>query len=82
MQINGPLRNVILSLFANWRKATISFVMNDFKVVYSVHFFLHQSSVGIIKGVLRHVCLSICPSTWNKSSPTGQLFVKFNIEVF
>ena len=28
------------------------------------------------------VCSSICPSTWNNSAPTGQIFIKFDIWVF
>jgi hypothetical protein len=25
---------------------------------------------------------SVCPSAWNKSAPTGRIFIKFNIRVF
>jgi len=26
--------------------------------------------------------MSVCPSTWNSSAPTGQILVKFDISVF
>ena len=25
------------------------------------------------------VCLSVCPSAWNSSAPTGRIFVKFDV---
>jgi hypothetical protein len=28
---------------------------------------------------LRHVCLSVCPSSWNNSAPNGRIFMKFDI---
>ena len=31
---------------------------------------------------LRHVCPSVCLSAWNKSAPTGRIFVKFDIGAF
>jgi len=40
IQLKGPLRSVILGLFAKLRKATLRFVMPDFKVVHSVHFYI------------------------------------------
>ena len=27
------------------------------------------------------VCLSVCPSAWNNSAPTGRIFMKFDIWV-
>ena len=88
VQLKGPLRSVILGSFAKLRKATIRFVMPDFKVVHSVHFFTSKFVVCytkimrlviIINGVLRHVCLSICSSARNHLSPTGLIFMKFDI---
>jgi hypothetical protein len=31
---------------------------------------------------LRRVCLSVCPTAWNNSAPTGRIFMKFYIWVF
>ena len=31
---------------------------------------------------LRHVCLSVCLSAWNSSSPTGQIFIEVNTPGF
>jgi len=31
---------------------------------------------------LRHVCLSVCPSAWNNSVPTGRIFVKLDMNIF
>jgi hypothetical protein len=34
------------------------------------------------KATISFVILSICPSTWNNSAPTGRIFIKFGILVF
>jgi hypothetical protein len=31
---------------------------------------------------IRHDCLSVRPVAWNNSTPTGRIFMKFNIYVF
>ena len=57
MQLKGPLRSVILGLFAKLRKATLRFVMPDFKVVHSVHVFFTLKFSGYYKR-----CTSSCLS--------------------
>jgi len=32
--------------------------------------------------ILASCCLSVCPSAWNNSTPTGRIFVKFDIWLF
>jgi hypothetical protein len=32
--------------------------------------------------VCLYICLSVCPSTWNNSAPTGWIFIKFDMSVF
>ena len=48
MQLKGPLRSVILGLFAKLRKATIRCVMSDFKVVL---FFLYINVKWVLRGL-------------------------------
>jgi len=40
-------------------------------------FFGHVRKITKTDCSLRHVCLSISPSVWNNSAPTGGIFMKF-----
>jgi hypothetical protein len=50
-----------------------------FQVIQSL---LAPSKIAIRDCLIRLVCLSVRPSAWNNSAPTGRIFMKFDIWVF
>ena len=47
---------------------------------------LHKATISFVMpvcpSVRPSVCLSVYPTTWNSSAPTGRIFMKFHIWVF
>jgi len=43
---------------------------------------LQKVTISLVMSVRLPACLSICPSAWNNSAPTGWIFMKFSIWLF
>ena len=54
------------------------FQSNKFKT----SFLKRVRKIAKIDWISSHLCLSVCPSAWNISAPTGRIFMKFNTWVF
>jgi hypothetical protein len=62
--------------------STLHFKLRDAKCKYGdTEWFLARSQ-NWEKRLLAPSCLSVCLSAWNKSSPIGRIFMKFDIWVF
>ena len=51
-------------------------------IVVSLFTYFWARSQHCEKPLLASSCLSVCPSAWNNSAPTGRVFMKFDIVVF
>ena len=78
--------SVHILLYFNFFSASFctTFLFADIATSISVHAlsFFGERSRNCEKRPLASSCLSVCPSAWNNSAPTGRIFIWFDIAVF